>query len=76
MTKESIEANHVPTVEIERDLLEAGMAIKNCNNELQFFYQENQANSELIRLIEELIGDWKIYCERLNEILEYRKCNT
>ena len=76
MTKEQIESNnHIPTTEIERDLLETESELKDYRDELEILQRHPQENKVRIYLLKGRCLIRQDFCDSLKEILEYRKCN-
>jgi len=77
MTKEQIESNsHIPTAEIEQDLLDTESELKDYRDELEILKRRPQENKVRIYLLEGRCSIHRDFCDKLKEILEYRKCNT
>lgn len=74
MTDEQIESNnHIPTAEVEKDLQDTESEIKDFQDELNILLRHPQENKVRIYLLTGNVSIEKEFCEKLKEILEYRK---
>lgn len=74
LTEEQIRTlNHIPTSEVEQDLRDTEREIKDFRDELQILMRKPQENRVRIYFLEGKINSRRVFCQKINEILEYRK---
>jgi hypothetical protein len=74
LTEEQIkDLSHIETSEIEQDLRDTEREMKDCRDELDVLIRNRQGNRVRIYYIEGRLSSRERVCEKMREILEYRK---
>jgi len=73
LTKEQIlKSQHISNSEVEQDLRDTEKEIKDYQDELNVLMRNQIENKVRIYFLEGKIFQRRIFCQKLNEILEYR----